>query len=363
MTFHFKSAEQDTDALNVAIMLGGGSGCGKTYSALQLAKGLAGGEPFAVIDTENRRAMHHRRAFPMMHHLDLQPDPETGFSPDVYMAALDAAEAEGYPVIVVDSFSHVWEGIGGVLEMQARALDRLTRGDPAKRESMSMLAWAEVKPKARRLVDRIIRAKAHVILCARAKKMITDRQGKLVRENKIRRSDVPWDLAVDKDIIFETTMTFMLVPERPGVPLPIKMADEFKAAIPLNRAISPEAGARLAEWSRQTDWQDDKALYDRARAASRKGTEEGKAFWFSLKDAEKIALRPILEELGRLAVAADQAAEVAVDPFSAAAAAAQEADGGDWGSEPPEHRMDEERAEQIAREARERSNAMAEGAR
>ena len=44
-------------ALNIVIS--GGTGSGKTFSAMRLASGIAGGKPFAVIDTENRRALHY----------------------------------------------------------------------------------------------------------------------------------------------------------------------------------------------------------------------------------------------------------------------------------------------------------------
>ena len=43
---------------NVGLLIGlaGGSGGGKTWSAMLLAKGISGDKPFAVIDTEARRA-------------------------------------------------------------------------------------------------------------------------------------------------------------------------------------------------------------------------------------------------------------------------------------------------------------------
>jgi hypothetical protein len=47
------------------------------------------------------------------------------FSPARYSEAIAAADKAGYPVIVVDSFSHEWAGDGGVLDMQEAELDRM----------------------------------------------------------------------------------------------------------------------------------------------------------------------------------------------------------------------------------------------
>src|SRR4026209_336876 len=50
---------------NVPLLIGldGGTGSGKTYSAFCIAKGLAGGERFACIDTESGRAKAYADEF------------------------------------------------------------------------------------------------------------------------------------------------------------------------------------------------------------------------------------------------------------------------------------------------------------
>src|SRR3990167_10103442 len=104
MSFSFRPAKRE----NVALIIGlaGGTGSGKTFSAMRLASGIAGeGKPFAVIDTEAGRAKHYADQF-KFDHGDLAPP----FRPDAYVDAIMAADKAGYSVIVVDSVSHVWAG-------------------------------------------------------------------------------------------------------------------------------------------------------------------------------------------------------------------------------------------------------------
>ena len=142
--------------------------------------------------------------------LDMQAVDENGnvvgFGPERWIEVIDAAEAAGMPVVILDSFSHAWEGVGGVLDLHATTLDRLTRGDDSKKAARSQLAWAEVKPRYRRLIDRIVRAKCNIIICTRAKPVMQDIKTKRnARPTKTRRDDVPWDPAADSDLMFEKT--------------------------------------------------------------------------------------------------------------------------------------------------------------
>lgn len=322
MTYRFVPVAEDTRPLTIAIGIAGGSGTGKTYSALRLARGIAGGKPFGVIDTENRRAVHYRQDFPEMMHLDLPPMDEKGevigYAPERWIAVIDAAEAAGLPVVVIDSFSHAWEGIGGVLELHAEALERLTRGDQSKADRMSMLAWAEVKPRYRRLLERIIRAKCHIIICMRAKSVVQARDkqsGQMMnsRATKLRRADLPWDIAADKDLVFEMTASFLMTPERPGVPIPLKCADQFKPTFGNGVPIGEAAGEAMAKWSNGGDTLAAKALLDEARAEARKGKAAVQAHWQKLDRDQRRIVNSIMDELKDLAAEADEAPE---DPFA-----------------------------------------------
>ena len=138
------------DPLTLSIGLSGGSGTGKTYTALLMARGIAEvvtgkpGAPIGYVDTENRRALHYKAAFPEMMHFDFAAVDDkgsvVGFGPERWIEVIDAAEEAGLPVLILDSFSHAWEGVGGVLDLHATTLDRLTRGDDSKKDQRHQLA-------------------------------------------------------------------------------------------------------------------------------------------------------------------------------------------------------------------------------
>ncbi|MBP8062480.1 MAG: AAA family ATPase [Brevundimonas sp.] len=339
MMIRFIPVGQLTDPLTITVGLSGASGTGKTYSALRLARGMAEGttgkkgSPIGYVDTENRRALHYKRDFPEMVHFDMQAVDEkgdmVGFGPERWIQVIDAAEAANLPVLVIDSFSHAWEGVGGVLDLHATTLDRLTRGDDSKKDARSQLAWAEVKPRYRRLIDRIVRAKVNIVICTRAKPVMQDfKTGQNARPTKTRMKDVPWDPAADGDLMFEMTAMFILDPKAPGCPVHrIKCADQFKTLFDPSRPMTEETGFRMAEWAAGGgNSAEDKAAMDRARIEARKGTAAFTEYWQSDDGrAARPVLKSILAELQATAKEADEAAKDNDDPFAEAEAAKERA--------------------------------------
>jgi hypothetical protein len=325
----FIPVPQITDPLTVTLGLSGGSGTGKTYSALRIGRGMAEGftgakgSAIGFVDTENRRALHYKDAFPEMVHFDMRAVDDKGqmigFGPERWIEVIDAAEAAKLPVLVIDSFSHAWEGVGGVLDLHATTLDRLTRGDDSKKDQRSQLAWAEVKPRYRRLIDRIVRAKTNIVICTRAKPVMQDYKTKQnARPTKTRRPDVPWDPAADGDLMFEMTAMMILDPVAPGCPVhQIKCADQFKGLFDPRRPMTEETGRAMAEWARgHGDMQAQKAAMDAARDVARKGREAFLAWWATVDRAGRDKLHPIIEELKGIAAEADEAAKAGDDnPF------------------------------------------------
>lgn len=330
MSIRFIPVAQITDPLTLSIGLSGGSGTGKTYTALLMARGIAEvvtgekGAPIGYVDTENRRALHYKAAFPEMVHFDMRAVDDAGnmvgFNPERWISVIDAAEAAELPVVVIDSFSHAWEGVGGVLDLHAQTLDRLTRGDDSKKDARSQLAWAEVKPRYRRLIDRIVRARTNIIICTRAKPVMQDiRTKQNARPTKTRRKDVPWDPAADADLLFEMTTMVILDPSAPGCPVhQIKVADQFKVLLDQDRPMNEATGRAMAEWAQgRGDAQKQKESLDRAREVARGGTAAFTTWWQS---GEGVAARPvvraIIDELKVIAGKADRAAAQADDePF------------------------------------------------
>src|SRR5262245_14191323 len=93
------------------------SGCGKTWSALLLARGFVGPDGrIGMIETESGRGEAYADLLPGGY--DVLPLRET-FAPREYGEAITAAERAGLGALIIDSASHEWEGVGGVLDMAA----------------------------------------------------------------------------------------------------------------------------------------------------------------------------------------------------------------------------------------------------
>jgi hypothetical protein len=142
-------------ATKLRLLLTGPSGAGKTWGALQIAKGMGGRT--VVIDTEEGSSdlYDHLHDFDV---IDLRPP----FSPERYIEAIKAAEEAGYEVIVIDSVTHCWSGPGGCLEILEDVAKAQFRGN-------TWSAFSVITPRWRAFVDAILRSPAHVICCGRSK--------------------------------------------------------------------------------------------------------------------------------------------------------------------------------------------------
>lgn len=241
MSFSFRRAVRE----NVPLLIGlaGSSGSGKTYTAMRLARGIAGDKPFAVIDTEAGRAKHYADAF-TFDHGDLKPP----FRPKTYEEAIAAADAAGYPVILVDSMSHEWAGAGGILDWQEEEHERLGGKDSTK-----FLSWSKPKQAHKQMVGRLLQLRAHLILCFRAEEkvdMVKGEDGK----TKFVPKEGPggfkgWLPICEKNLPYELTTSILLQAEAPGVPNPIKLQEQHRAFFPAGKPITEDTGRELAAWA------------------------------------------------------------------------------------------------------------------
>lgn len=236
---------------NVPLLIGlaGGTGSGKTLSALKLAKGLSGDRPFAFIDTESGRAQAYAEDF----RFD-SGELSAPFTPDNYLAAIQSVDAlKKYPVIIVDSASHEYSGEGGVLDMQEDELTRMAGQDYAKREACKMASWVKPKMAHKAFVTRLLQIRSHLILCFRAepKTEMKKEDGKWKVQPKQGLIGLDgWFPICEKNLPYELTAYFLLLAERPGVPRPIKLMERHKQFFPLDKPITEEAGRLIGEWSR-----------------------------------------------------------------------------------------------------------------
>ena len=242
MTFSFRPAIRE----NVGLLIGliGASGSGKTYTAMRLAAGIAGERRFAVIDTEAGRAKHYADAF-SFDHGDLKPP----FRPDAYADAIKAADEAGYPVIVVDSFSHEHAGEGGLLDWHEEEFTKM-----GSRDAVKMTAWIKPKSAHKKMVQRLLQVRAHLILCFRAEEkvdMVRGDDGKMKIVPKKSPTGIHgWTPICEKNLPYELTASFLLTADAPGVPKPIKLQAQHRELFPLDQPITEASGQAIAEWAK-----------------------------------------------------------------------------------------------------------------
>ncbi len=154
MSFEVRKAQRQ--GARLLIQLSGVSGSGKTYTALQLAYGLAGQDATKVvmIDTENRRGSLYAESLPQPFNII---DFYAPFSPARYIEAISAAVNAGAEVIVIDSVTHEWESEGGCewIANQSRFPD-----------------WKRAKAEHKRFMTYMLQSPAHIIACTRAREKV-----------------------------------------------------------------------------------------------------------------------------------------------------------------------------------------------
>lgn len=254
MGYLFKKASRE----NVWLLIGlaGASGSGKTYTAMRLASGISGGKPFAVIDTESRRALHYAEQF-VFDHCELNPP----FRPENYIAALEAAKGK-YNVVVIDSMSHEHAGEGGLLDWHEELLNQYVnrarhgnkdRSEWQIREANTMRAWIEPKMAHKKFVQYLLRSEFHIILCFRAEEkldIVKDDHGKTqIVPKKSSTGLNGWIPICEKNMPYELTCSFLMTPDMPGFPKPIKLQEQHKKFFPLDKPISEDSGRLLAGWA------------------------------------------------------------------------------------------------------------------
>lgn len=210
------------------LALTGPSGSGKTYGALQIAVGIGGN--IALIDTEKGSASlyAHLAEFDV---LELDPP----YTPERFVEAVAAAEGAGYDVLIIDSITHEWSGVGGCLEL----VDDIAK---AKYRGNSWSAWNDVTPRHRAFLDALLRSPMHVIATARSKTETaqTEENGrkKVVKlgMKTEQRDGVEYEFTTVLDIIHDGHAA-IATKDRTGL---------FADADP--KPITPETGKQLLNW-------------------------------------------------------------------------------------------------------------------
>lgn len=265
--------------VNLLIALAGASGSGKTFSALELATGMAPGGEIAFLDTEARRALHYADRYKFMH-ADLRPP----FPPEKFTAGIQAAEKSGARVVIIDSMSHEYDGEGGIMDWA----DQL-----AEKGVKSPGNWKEPKLAHKKMMNALLQARCHVIFCLRAEEKIRIAQDPTTRKTVVE--PLGWMPICEKRFMFEMTLSLTLRPDDPGRPhydLPHKIQDQHRSMFPEGRHISRDAGRMLAEWADGAEpeaaGRDD--LIATARGLADQGAKVFTPWYRGLSDADRGAL-------------------------------------------------------------------------
>lgn len=137
------------------LALAGPSGSGKTTSALMIATGLGG--KIAVCDTERGSASLYSSEYDF-DVVELGPP----YTPEKYIEIIYAAEKEGYDTLILDSITHEWNGMGGVLDIVNQIAATRFKGN-------SYAAWGAGTPRHQKFLDAMLNSKLNIIATMRSK--------------------------------------------------------------------------------------------------------------------------------------------------------------------------------------------------
>lgn len=230
------------------------SGGGKTHSALLLACGYCNGDmsKVAMIETEAGRGEAWADD-PVVGGYSVIPI-RGSFAPKEYGEAISAVEKSDIRALIIDSASHEWEGIGGVL---SQAADNQAGG------SKGPLVWQ--KPKISHARDFMLRLQQTpiplVIVCMRAKYVMEQFTAEHIREHKEQRKPgkVPeigdWFRSKDlspkqsEDILFDMFVHGWLDKDTHAFHGTKYTRDAMRQILVDGQPITVDTGRRLAAWA------------------------------------------------------------------------------------------------------------------
>ena len=225
----FTRAERRKTFIKLAIT--GTSGSGKTYSALRLARGLVGEKGrIAFIDTENGSATLYD-TLTDFDHCEIQPNTSGKFSYKDFIAKVQEAEQMGYDCVIIDSATHLWQGILADKEN----LDLQGKGN-------HFTNWAQPTKDFNATIQKFLQSRIHLISCMRSKTdyaLETNEKGKqaprkvglapMMRDGIEYEFTVVFDVMINHHAAVSKDRTGMFVSE-----------DNF--------LITEETGRKIAAW-------------------------------------------------------------------------------------------------------------------
>jgi AAA domain len=314
MALEFRKASRKSVPLPISI--DSVSGAGKTFTALLLAKGLAGPNGrVGFIDAENGRGEVYvdspsiKRVYPDSYdYMRLDPP----FSPERYTECVKAAESAGITVCIVDTFTHEWSGLGGCCDI-------------AENNKLGGMAnWSKAKLAHKRMVNHLLASNMHFIFCLRAhEKVKMFKKGDLMVMGAPGPGEYPIadrqcvvsqgvQAETEKNFVFEMFLSFY-VEEFTHAAVGRKVPEPLQSLFSGKRVLGVEDGALIREWNDAGTPVDP---IERAKKLSRLAAQQGmdaykKFFSDQSKADQKILAATVHEENKYIAEQADLAAQQA----------------------------------------------------
>lgn len=160
MSSGFVITQATRELIWTKLALMGASGSGKSYSSLRLGTGMLEeltklgqqkNGKILVVNTEASRGRYYANEFKY----DII-DMVAPHSPERYVEVINFAVEQNYPILILDSSSHEWEGKGGCLELHQQA-------------GGTFQSWAKVTPRHDKFIQAIADSPIHIIATMRGK--------------------------------------------------------------------------------------------------------------------------------------------------------------------------------------------------
>ncbi|WP_435643392.1 AAA family ATPase [Streptomyces sp. H49] len=195
-TFAFQPATRETARARIGLQ--GPAGSGKTKTALRLAEGLAQGGQIGLADTERGSALKYavvpgrpELGGHVFGHL-----PMDRHDPRDLIQVVRTAEEVGLAVLIVDSWSHFWNGRGGLLEIVEQAGSERGAGG-------TFGGWRTGNPIEQEMLDALLNFRGHLIVTMRTKGdyVIEGKKVTKVGVRPVQREGAEYELDVVMDMV------------------------------------------------------------------------------------------------------------------------------------------------------------------
>lgn len=275
---------------SVLICLFGFSGCGKTLSAINIATGL-GGKTF-FLDTETGRGRVYAGDAKGFTYGELTPP----FTPERYVSALRQIQRGGFDNLIIDSGSHEWDGLGGMLEI-------------ADGNKVAGLGKWSVKSRHKTFMGTLMASRMNVIICLRAK-------DKYVQEGRGKDAEIYTDgfVAIQERNFKYDMMIQLPMPEdgqgrysmdrKAGFKCPRDLLPAFEEG----KQINFDVGVKIAEWIKTGEPMDEilRQLKFDAQEQAESGVEHFRKYFSTLPKDHQQKLRPFFNNFENAAKAGDR---------------------------------------------------------